>query len=192
MTGTGLPFNGFATKMSEPGVSLNFQMLLSGILKDNEEKSHITLRLAFNLRNLEDQVSLYVNASIFIKSLGREFSTFNNKAEIRNNQKSTEIVVNSDFQSEKGNFHLRCEIPLGSYADWRLGLEFKKARIQLLKEQDKDGQVIANGILMQNTGDRLRYLFRCSVYNPEGLHKRKTKHQMMKWIYDQTLEGYDP
>ncbi len=181
--GTGVPLDGFATKMSDPGVSLNFQMLFRGVLKISDETNQIVLRMAFNLRNLGGQILLFVNASIFIKSLGRELSTFNNKAEICNNQKSTEIVVNSDFQSEKGNYHLQCVIPLNSYADWRLGLEFKKARIQLLREQDKDEQVIGNGILMQNTGDRLRYLFRCSLYNPEGLHKRKTKHQMMKWIY---------
>jgi len=181
--GTGLSFDSNATKMSDPGVSLNFQMLFRGVMKVGEEASQIALRMAFSLRNLGDRSSLFVNASIFINSLGREFSTCNNKAEIRNNQKSNEIVVNSDFLNEKGNFHIRCEIPLNSFTDWRLGLEFKKARIQLFKEQDQDRQVIGNGTLAQNTGDRLRYLFRCSLYNPEGLHKRRTKHQMMKWIY---------
>jgi predicted acylesterase/phospholipase RssA len=182
-SGTGVTFDGFATKMSDPGVSLNFQTLFSGEMKISEKTSQVMLRMAFNLRDLGNQVLLFVNASLFIKSLDREFSTFNNKAEIRKNQKSSQIVVYADFQNEKGKFRLRCEIPLGSYVDWRLGLEFRKARIQLLKEQDTEALEIANGMLVQNTGDRVRYLFRCSLYSPEGRHKRQTKHKMMKWMY---------
>jgi hypothetical protein len=182
-SGTGAAFDGSATKMSDPGVSLNFQMVFRGEIKVSEEADQVVLRMAFNLRNLGDQVLLFVNASIFIKSGGREFSTYNNQAKKRGHKKSTEIVVDSDFRNEEGKFHLHCEIPLNSYTDWRIGLEFKKAGIQLLKELDQAGQVTGNGILMQSAGDRLRHLFRCSLYNPEGRHKRKTKHNMMKWMY---------
>lgn len=179
---SGIPFDVMATKMNEPGISLAFRMVFQGTIRIENNESYCRYHLSFNLRNRDGVEILFSHSSLFVKGWQKEIPTFDNHSEILQDQNSVSIRINSFFRKEETLYSIHSLVPVGSYADWRLGLVFKYVKIRLTKTWNKDILFAGEGILTQSTGARLHNLFHTSMFAPEEFHKKRLKHRMMKEI----------
>jgi hypothetical protein len=165
-----------ATKMSEPGVTLDFRQHFTGKLKFGEENSFVSFRPSFNFRRRGGNFELFAHSSISIEALGREISTFNNKAII----KERSISVSAEFENDGNPYKLEAEIILGTPLDWIIGLEFKKVRLRI-----SSTVYVLDGYLTQDIKHRLRGVFDSNLRHFYGSGwKPKEKWKMISRLYD--------
>lgn len=180
----GMPFDVASTKMQNPGVTLNFRQHYTGKLKFGKEESAITFHPAFTLHQWENKLSLEVASSIYIEALGREISTKNNTARVVRHRKTTSILLTSAFQHANQDYALQAEIKLGTRFDWLMGLEFKRVKLHITKEENGKKVEVLEGDLTQSIRHRFKHLLGVNVGNFYGPGwKVKAKYSLISKLY---------
>jgi predicted acylesterase/phospholipase RssA len=161
----GIAFDRNATKMRNPGVTLNFRQHFSGNLKFDGKDTFVSYAPSFNFRRWDDDFALYVHSSIYIESLGREICTAKNKAVLKNDPEGRSISVSSEFVNNGDHYLLEAEIMLGTPLDWMTGLAFKTVKLRVSLIQNGGESILLNGRLTQNIRKRLKAILNTNIRN---------------------------
>lgn len=180
----GMAYDAASTHMQQPGVTLSFRQVYSGQVDFRNEKGSVTYRPAFTLRKWEGKLAIDGCSSIYVATLGKELSTYQNVAWIRKNKKRQTIHISSNFECAGQTYSLNAAIPLGGVSDWMLGLEFKRVNLQISTRQNGKEVNVLDGNLTQSIGNRFKHLQGSSLdnfYGP-GL-KLREKYRMISKLY---------
>jgi predicted acylesterase/phospholipase RssA len=179
----GVAFDNESTKMGDPGVTLDFHQHFAGTLKFGEESSFVSFKPSFSFRKRKNDFELFAHSSVSIATLGREISTFNNKAVLERDTRS--ISVSSEFVHNDDRYSLKAEIILGTRLDWMMGLEFKKVKLQIVNDA---GVILLNGYLTQDIKHRLSSIFNSNLrhFYASGW-KPKEKWKMISNLYAKNI-----
>lgn len=181
-----VPFDADASRMKSPGITLSFRQRFRGRLRydqEKEEKYHVEYCPAFTLRDRHGELSLQHCSSIFIRNLGREIPTKNNRARVIQTQAGPRIDVASDFQQNGITYSLRGTIQLSSLLEWAMGLEFKKISLKIIRWKEDTNSIWLQGALRQSTYDRLRHLMKSGLRNYYGKMKLVQKYRTASKLY---------
>ena len=168
--------------MDEPGASLHFRMQFSGKITLNDKEQKVAVFPAFTLRNINNRYELSMVASISAEEWTKEISAFG----FSTNLKKGMIACSASFYQRKELYRLNINIPLKSYWNWCLGLEFKFAEVSIVQVANGADTPIGSGRLAQPATIRLRNLFHNNLNDPSGIHRGKKKRTMIKYLYSNT------
>lgn len=188
ITKGGLALDSRASKMSNPGVTLDFRENFSGHLKFNGDTSFISYTPSFNFRKWENTFALFVHSSIYIETLGREISTTKNKTILKYGSEVQSISISSEFEHNGHNYSIKALISLGTAIDWLFGLEFKTVKLQVNSIVGDNEATLLSGYLTQNIQHRLKGIFNSNIRNFHELGWRlKAKWKMISNLYCKEL-----
>lgn len=156
-----------ATKMKEPGDSLNFRCEFEGRLRWKGDVTGVKYHAYFCLRHAEGY-SLQLCSSIFIQSWGREIPLFGHKLTTTVHKRVTLMEATGLFLHEGNVYEVHTSWKLYSPADFMIGLAFKNMTISVAENNASGLQHIMKGTLHQSIRNRLYGCYYANVRTKDG------------------------
>jgi predicted acylesterase/phospholipase RssA len=176
----GIALDANSTRMQEVAHQLSFRQRFTGKISVNGQLQEVAFHPYFSWRDQEDVSSLNVVSGIYLESLGKEVSTYENRVKLMKSGKSSYLKMNALFTHAGAEYGLETSLQLYAPLEWMLGLEFKRLEISISKE----GRVIGEGVLVQGNWQRLRHWLSNSFKNFSGGRVGvKKKYTMLSKLY---------
>lgn len=170
-----------ASMMNEPGSVLVFRSLFSGMIDWKNKQTDFSLNINFNFRSVHRELVLRAFASVSFENSEYRISAYNNELMI--NQTEQSLTFECDFFFEDQIQHLQCNLDLNSQYDLLLGMEFKKARCTITRNNLPKP---ISAILKQNAWIRIKNVAFIHVSSSSGLMgKWKEKFRILSEVYNQ-------
>lgn len=166
-----------ASQMNEPGVSLQFMGHFQGQTRWQNAPATVSFYALFVLRETATEpFQVRIFSSIRLDTSGEEVSTYDHRVYFTATNGQRQLHLTGSFWLTGEVYTFNAWFPLSSALDFRLGLDFKKMRLQI-----DDSELF---LLFQSARNRLKVMWNSHLYMTAGWRERLSmKGKLLRLFY---------